>query len=92
MTKLKAFADDKLNVAKMTIFLYDRVENMVEKGGNAYYMHFLLFPQFFLIFICTVRKKKKNNNNNLAPVTKWLKMNDHTTRAGIVLVQSRLNE
>ena len=27
MTKLKEFADDKLNVAKMTIALFDRVEN-----------------------------------------------------------------
>ena len=27
MTKLKAFADDKLNIAKMTISLFNRVEN-----------------------------------------------------------------
>ena len=32
MTKLKALADDKLNVAKMTISLYDRVKNTVGKG------------------------------------------------------------
>ena len=31
LTKLKAFADDKLNAAKMTIFLFDTVENTVEK-------------------------------------------------------------
>ena len=47
VTKLKAFADDKLNVAKMTIFLYDRVENTVGKGENAGYQHFLLFLQRF---------------------------------------------
>ena len=35
MTKLKAFADDKLNVAKMTISLFDRVENTVGRGENA---------------------------------------------------------
>ena len=29
VTKLKAFADDKLNVAKMTISLFDTVENVV---------------------------------------------------------------
>ena len=29
VTKLKAFADDKLNVAKMTIFLFNRAENIV---------------------------------------------------------------
>ena len=32
LTKLKAFADDKLNVSKMIISVFDRVENIVEKG------------------------------------------------------------
>ena len=30
-TKLKAFADDKLNVTKMIVSVFDRVENIVEK-------------------------------------------------------------
>ena len=47
MTKFKAFADDKLNIAKMTVFLIDRAENTVGKGENAGYQHFLLFPQCF---------------------------------------------
>ena len=47
VTKLKTFSDDKLNVAKMTISLFDRVENTVEKGENVGYQHFLLFPQCF---------------------------------------------
>ena len=47
MTKLKAFADDKLKLAKMKIFLSDRAENTVGKGENAGYQHFLLFPQCF---------------------------------------------
>ena len=47
VTKLKAFADDKLNVAKMMIYLLKWVENTVGKGENAGYMHFLLFPQCF---------------------------------------------
>ena len=34
MSKLKALADDKLNIAKMTISLCDRVEN-VGKEENA---------------------------------------------------------
>ena len=34
MTKLKEFADEKLNGAKMTIFLFDRVENNVGKGEH----------------------------------------------------------
>ena len=44
MTKLKAFADDNLNIAKMTISLFDWVENTVGKGENAGYKNFLLFP------------------------------------------------
>ena len=47
VTKLKAFADDKLKVSIMTIFLFDRAENTVEKGENAGYQHFLLFLQCF---------------------------------------------
>ena len=34
-TKLRAFADDKLNVTKMTIYVFDRVENIVGKGEIA---------------------------------------------------------
>ena len=47
VTKLKVFADYKINVAKMTIFLCDIAENAVEKGENASYQHFLLFLQCF---------------------------------------------
>ena len=31
-SKLKAFADDKLNVTKMIISVFDRVENVAGKG------------------------------------------------------------
>ena len=37
VTKLKAHADDNLNVAKMMISLSDGVENTVGKGENAGY-------------------------------------------------------
>ena len=47
MTKLKAFADDKFNIAKITISLRDKLENTVGKEENAAYQHFLLFPQCF---------------------------------------------
>ena len=47
MTKLKAFTDDKSKVAKMTIFLFVRVEKTVGKGENIGNQHFLLFPQCF---------------------------------------------
>ena len=44
VTKLKAFADNKLNMTKTMISLFERVENSVGKGENAGYQHFLLFP------------------------------------------------
>ena len=47
MIKLKAFADDKLNVDKMKISLLDRVQNTEGKGENAGNQHFLLFPTMF---------------------------------------------
>ena len=34
-TKLKALADNKLNVTKMMISVFDRVENIVRKGEIA---------------------------------------------------------
>ena len=42
LTKLKAFADDKFNVVKMMIHLFDWVENVVGKRENAGNRHFLL--------------------------------------------------
>ena len=42
MTKFKTFADNKVDVAKISLF--DIVENTVGKGDNAGYQHFLLFP------------------------------------------------
>ena len=47
VTKLKTFADNILDVAKMTVFLFDMAENNVGKGENAGYKHFLVFPQCF---------------------------------------------
>ena len=46
-TKLKAFADDKSNVALAKISVFHRVENIVGNGDNTGYQHFLLFPQCF---------------------------------------------
>ena len=42
MSKLKAFADNKLNVAKVVVSVFDKEENTVRKGENAGYQHFLL--------------------------------------------------
>ena len=47
MTILKGFAADNLDVARMTISLFDRAENIVGKGENAGYQQFLLFLQCF---------------------------------------------
>ena len=47
VTKLKAFADNKINVAQMMTSVFDRVENLVKKAENAGYQHFLLFPHIF---------------------------------------------
>ena len=47
LSKLKAFTDDNLNLNKKLKFAMGRVENIVGKGENAGYQHFLLFPQCF---------------------------------------------
>ena len=47
-SKMKAFADDKINVTHILKFKLGRVENIEGKGENAGYQHFLLFPQCFL--------------------------------------------
>ena len=47
LTKFKAFADNKQNIAKIIVSVFDRTENIVGKGENAGNQHFLLFPQCF---------------------------------------------
>ena len=42
-SKLKAVADDKINVNENWKFVLGRVENIMGKGENADYQHFLLF-------------------------------------------------
>ena len=46
-SKLKACADDEINKAEILKFVFQRVENIVRKGGNASYRHSLLFSQCF---------------------------------------------
>ena len=48
LTKLKAFAADKIIVTQKLKFVTGRVENIVGKGENAGNQHFLLFPHCFL--------------------------------------------
>ena len=42
-SKLKAFADDKINVTEKWKFVLGRVENIVEKGENAGCQHYFSF-------------------------------------------------
>ena len=44
---MKALAGDKLILTQILKFELGRVENIVGKGQNAGYQHFLLFPQCF---------------------------------------------
>ena len=44
-SKFKSFADDKINVNEQLKFCLGGVENIMGKGENADYQHFLLFPQ-----------------------------------------------
>ena len=44
LSKLKAFADDKLNIGKRMISVFDKVENFVQIGENAGFQNFPLLP------------------------------------------------
>ena len=45
LPKLKAYTDNNFNLVAQTVqFLFDRAENIVGKGQNDGYQHFLLFP------------------------------------------------
>ena len=46
-SKLKAFADDKIKRIERSKLVFWKSENIVGKGENADYQHFLLFTQFF---------------------------------------------
>ena len=46
-SKLKAFADNKKNSIENLKIILGRIESLVEKGDNAGYQHFFLFPTMF---------------------------------------------
>ena len=52
LSKMTAFAEDDLDAAQIMRFFFDRVENIVQKGENADYQHFLLFSQYFISLVC----------------------------------------
>ena len=55
-SKLKAFADDKIKLTKMMIFVIDLVENTVGKGENAFSPFPTMFSKRF--FYCGLLKVK----------------------------------
>ena len=59
MTKLKAFADDKLYVAKMTIFLFHIAENTVRKSKKCWLPAFSPFSTVFseVFFFMVVKRR-----------------------------------
>ena len=73
-SKFKAFADDKVNVTKNINFVFHRIGNIVGKGENAGYQHFLFSQQCFQKAFCPrgiksleymVKNKSLNPNANI---------------------------
>ena len=64
-TKLKAFADDKLNVIKMIISVFDRVENIVAKGEIACTSNFYFSHNVFKRLLFQTRPKVSLCGNGL---------------------------
>ena len=64
-TKLKAFADDKLNITEMIISVFDRVENIVGKGEIACTSNFSFSHNVFKEFLFKRRQKVSLYGNGL---------------------------
>ena len=65
-TKLKAFADDKLNVTKMIISIFDQVENFVGKGEIACRSNFSFSQKVFKRLRSQTRQKVSLCGNGLS--------------------------
>ena len=64
-TKLKAFADDKLDITKMIISVFDRVENIVGKGKISCTSNFFFSHNFFKRLLFQRRQKVSLGGNGL---------------------------
>ena len=64
-TKFNAFADDKLNVTKMIISVFDRVENIVGKGKIACTSNFSFFHYVFKRLLSQMSQKVSLCGNGL---------------------------
>ena len=58
MSKFKASADDKSSESEIMGFVFELLENIVGKGENAGYQHFLLFLLCFRGFLLWVVKSR----------------------------------
>ena len=68
--KLKAFADDKLNVTKMIISVFDRVENFVGKGEIACTSNFSFSHNVFKRRLSQRRQKVSLCGNGLKYISR----------------------
>ena len=64
-TKLKAFAEDKLNVTKMIVSMFDRIENIVGKGEIACTSNFSFSHNVFKRLLSQTREKVSLYGNGL---------------------------
>ena len=64
-TKLRAFADNKLNVTKMIISVFDRVENIVGKGEIACTSYFSFSNNVFKRLLSQMHLKVSSCGNGL---------------------------
>ena len=53
-SKMKAFRDDIINGSEKLKIALGRIENIVKKGENAGYQHFLLFSMFSIGSFLTI--------------------------------------
>ena len=70
-TKLKAFADDKSNVTKMIISVFDRVENIVGKGEIACTSNFSVSHNVFKRLLSQRHQKVSLCGNRLKDKRKF---------------------
>ena len=67
-TKLKAFADDKLDVTKMVIYVFDRIENIVGNGEIACTSNFFFSHNVFKRLLSQTRRKVSLCGNGLSRI------------------------
>ena len=78
LSKLKAFADGKINVTLKLKIKSGRVEKIVGKGENAGNKHFLLFPQCFQKASYSVQLYKCLPNNKILDWSELKEFTDNT--------------